>query len=349
MRGICPSCQAKRSTLFAEWVEASVLLEVPHGHVVFTIPRSLRGLVERERWLHGLMARAVRDVLVAVLRAAAGEPDGVPGIVASLQTFGSYANFHPHLHVLVTEGVFTKDGRFHPATWPPRRELEERFRRRFLTLLRRAKRLSAAYHETLLSWRRSGFSVEVSQHVGGGERARLERLARYATRVPLAVGAVHERADGRIEIETPPDPRTGATRLVLTRLDFIHAVCQQIPDRGQHQVRYYGAYANRLRARLREAFEARGEDVPRPSSEETGAAPEWKPSPADEAAATTRASWARLMRRVFEVDPLLCPRCGHRLGIVAWITEPQVVARILKHRAEKDLRSVFEERAPPAA
>jgi hypothetical protein len=241
MRGICPSCQAKRSTLFAEWVEASVLLEVPHGHVVFTIPRSLRGLVERERWLHGLMVRAARDVLVAALRAGSGEPDGVPGTLASLQTFGSYANLHPHLHVLVTEGVFTKDGRFHPATWPPRRELEERFRRRFLTLLRRAKRLSAAYHETLLSWRRSGFSVEVSQHVGGGERARLERLARYATRVPLAVGAVHERADGRIEIETPPDPRTGATRLVVTRLDFIHAVCQQIPDRGQHQVRYPGA------------------------------------------------------------------------------------------------------------
>jgi hypothetical protein len=55
------------------------------------------------------------------------------------------------------------------------------------------------------------------------------------------------------------------------------------------------------------------------------------------------------MRKVFEVDPLLCPRCGHRLEIVAWITEPKVVARILKHRAEKDLRSVFEERAPPAA
>ena len=245
--------------------------------------------------------------------------------------------------------MFTKDGRFHPATWPPRRELEERFRRRFLTLLRRAKRLSAAYHETLLSWRRSGFSVEVSQHVGGGERTRLERLARYATRVPLAVGAMHERADGQIEVETPPDPRTGATRLVLTRLDFIHAVCQQIPDRGQHQVRYYGAYANRLRASLREAFEARGEDVPRPSPGEAVAAPEGTPTPEDEATAIRRASWARLMRKVFEVDPLRCPRCGDTMEVVAWITEPKVVARILKHREEKGLRSVFEERAPPAA
>jgi hypothetical protein len=216
-------------------------------------------------------------------------------------------------------------------------------------LLRRAKRLSAAFHETLLSWRRSGFSVEVSQHVGGGERARLERLARYATRVPLAVGAVHELSDGRIAIETPADPRTGATRLVLTRLDFIHAVCRQIPDRGQHQVRYYGAYANRLRAGLRAAFEARGEDVPRSSPAGAGTAPEEKPSPGDEATAMRRASWARWMRKVFEVDPLRCPRCGDTMAVVAWITEPSVVARILKHREAKRLRSVFEERAPPAA
>jgi hypothetical protein len=29
---------------------------------------------------------------------------GAPGMVAAIQTFGSYANFHPHIHALVTNG-----------------------------------------------------------------------------------------------------------------------------------------------------------------------------------------------------------------------------------------------------
>ena len=74
--------------------------------------------------------------LLDALREAACEPDGVPGAVVSLQTFGSFgASFHPHLHVFVTDGVFTRDGCFHPVIWPEEAELEERFRRRFLLLL----------------------------------------------------------------------------------------------------------------------------------------------------------------------------------------------------------------------
>ena len=38
--------------------------------------------------------------------------------------------------------------------------------------------------------------------MAAGEDVRLERLARYATRVSLAVGAVRDRPDGRIEIDT---------------------------------------------------------------------------------------------------------------------------------------------------
>ena len=38
------------------------------------------------------------------------------------------------------------------------------------------------------------------------------------------MGAVCERSDRRIEVETPPDPRTGARVRVFDRLDFVHAV-----------------------------------------------------------------------------------------------------------------------------
>jgi hypothetical protein len=51
---------------------------------------------------------------------------------------------------------------------------------------------------------------------------------------------------------------------------------------------------------------------------------------------TRRASylWAMLIARIYEALPLRCPRCGHSMKIVAFITEPQSVWRILKHLGE---------------
>ena len=56
-----------------------------------------------------------------------------------------------------------------------------------------------------------------------------------------------------------------------------------------------------------------------------------------------------MIRKVFEVDPLVCPRCGTEMEVVAWITQPSVVDAILRHRREHGLVSPFEARAPPAA
>ena len=70
--------------------------------------------------------------------------------------------------------------------------------------------------------------------------------------------------------------------------------------------------------------------------------PEPIPSP-------SRASWARLLRRIFEVDPLLCPACGSAMKIVSVIREHNVIDAILRHLAKTGGRDPFEGRAPPAA
>lgn len=44
-----------------------------------------------------------------------------------------------------------------------------------------------------------------------------------------------------------------------------------------------------------------------------------------------RRSWARLLRQVYEVDPLLCARCGGTMKILAVIEQPAVVRQILAH------------------
>ena len=42
-------------------------------------------------------------------------------------------------------------------------------------------------------------------------------------------------------------------------------------------------------------------------------------------------SWARLLKRVFDIDVEHCPHCGGKLKIIAAIEEPGVIAKILAH------------------
>ena len=46
---------------------------------------------------------------------------------------------------------------------------------------------------------------------------------------------------------------------------------------------------------------------------------------------SSRSSWAELLRRVFAVDVLTCPHCGGPRRLIAQLTDPIVVRRILGH------------------
>ncbi len=41
-----------------------------------------------------------------------------------------------------------------------------------------------------------------------------------------------------------------------------------------------------------------------------------------------RRSWARLIRKVYEVDPLICSRCGGTMKVIAVIERPALVRQI---------------------
>ena len=54
-------------------------------------------------------------------------------------------------------------------------------------------------------------------------------------------------------------------------------------------------------------------------------------APATELAARAKAAWARLIRKVYEADPLECPRCKGPMRVIALIEDPGVIRRILDH------------------
>jgi hypothetical protein len=52
-------------------------------------------------------------------------------------------------------------------------------------------------------------------------------------------------------------------------------------------------------------------------------------APSPEPQKKTSRTWAALLKRVFELEPLVCPRCGGARHIKAFITELKEVARLL--------------------
>jgi hypothetical protein len=42
-------------------------------------------------------------------------------------------------------------------------------------------------------------------------------------------------------------------------------------------------------------------------------------------------AWARLLAKVYEVDPCVCPRCGSEMKVIAVIQDPEEIKKILAH------------------
>jgi len=110
-------------------------------------------------------------------------------------------------------------------------------------------------------------------------------------------------------------------------LEFIARVTSHIPDKGQVTIRYIGLYANAHRGKVRKASLAA---FPLRMVEE-----ELRPIPSK--------GWAEMIRKVYEVDPMLCPECGGKMRVIAFLTDHAVVDRIIAHLK----LTFFAERPPP--
>ena len=257
-RNFCPSCQAKRAALFGERLIEEILEDVPHRHVTFTIPKALRGLFERERKLLKILAGSAHRAVEAMLREVVGDRGARVGTVANIQTFGGFgANFHPHVHAIVTDGVFQASeptaSVFERVSWWDGESLARVFREEVFAALIAAKRLRPETAEMMRSWNHSGFNVHASEPILPTDRERLEKIARYDTRAPVALDAMQLLADGRVRVRTPPHPQTGAMRMELDAMEMIRRLCAQIPDPRQHMTTYHGWYSNRSRGERKKA------------------------------------------------------------------------------------------------
>ena len=211
--------------------------------------------------------------------------------------------------------------------------MTEAFRRAVLKLFVTRALLDSDTAQSMLAWPHAGFPVHDGVWVPAEERSFATRLARYCARHPVALSRLTYQADaGRVTYHSDKTSGPTAGAETLDVLVFLARVVSHIPNKGQVLQRYYGWYANRTRGSRRQA----GGDH-QPAVIVADVIPP--------ALVAVRRRGAELLRRIFEVDPLRCPRCGTTMRIVACLTAPAAIDRILTHR-RRPLPPTRRPRAP---
>lgn len=187
-RWFCPSCHAKKVVQFGDRLGQSILYPVPHRQYVFTIPILLRVYFKYDRRLLSKLCHSAYESLLIFLRNTMRLPDGIPGVVMAIQTFGEYPDrFHPHIHALVSDGLFTQTGTFYVMPEVHLKFLEEIFRAKVLAMLREEGKIGDDAIGRLLTWRHSGFSVHNGVRVRRSDEEGRERIAQYIVRNTFSV------------------------------------------------------------------------------------------------------------------------------------------------------------------
>ena len=326
MRYFCPSCHQKRILILGEFLKECVLNPVAHRQIVFTIPKMLRPYFMYERKLLGKLSQCGYAILKELYQLVLKRGDVYPGVVMSIQTFGDLVNFHPHLHAIATEGCFDGNGDFLSVPRIPSYVIQELFMHKVFKMLLKEGKITDSTIRLITSWRYSGFNVDNHVYIGSGNRDGLEGLVQYVARAPLSQEKMLlDESGNKVIYRSKLNPSLKRNFQIFDPLEWIAAVTSHIPDKGQHMIRYYGYYSNKSRGKRKK--QKCNPDHLNIKEEPSHSAKEY------------RRLWAQLIQKVYEVDPLVCPKCGGTMHIVSFIKEKDIINRILSHRGELQERT----------
>lgn len=171
----------------------------------------------------------------------------------------------------------------------------------------------------------NGFSLHANVCIPARARRQLENLCRYVARPAVATERLSVLPDGRLLYELRHRWRNGTTHIVFEPLEFLAKLAALVPPPRFNLVRYHGilAPAARWRSSIVPFDPGAGDPMQHVGcgAESTSLQPE--------RCHPRNYTWAELMKRVFELDVLVCDRCGGRMRILSAIHSPEAIRGIL--------------------
>ena len=229
--------------------------------MIFTVPHELNPVFQdNETVLLNLLFQSVRDT-VLTLCSDRHHLGAVPGIIAVLHTWGQKLNYHPHLHLCISGGGLTPEGKFieskHKGFFLPEAAAASMFRGKFLCSLKKLyqsgslrffsqKELSdsenwKSFIDRLFSKRWLPFIKETFNGRGNAVRY----LARYSYRSAISNSRIVSVDEDTVTFRYKDyaDENHQKT-LTVKGTDFIDLFLQHVLPSGFHRVRFYGYLSN---------------------------------------------------------------------------------------------------------
>lgn len=196
-------------------------------------------------------------------------------------------------------------------------------------------------HSSALVVKGGGFSLHAGVSAKAHERTKLEHLCRYIARPGVSRQRMKLTESGKIRYELKNPYRNGTTHVIFEPLDFIARLAALVPKPRVHLTRFHGVFAPHSKYRelvTGEAKQHKRELIGVGEAKTVG----------EQRAAMT---WAMRLKRVFNIDVMVCNRCQGAVKIIACIEDKQVIAKILSHVKQavehEMLGSVFNIRGAP--
>ncbi|HKZ00265.1 MAG TPA: transposase [Rhabdochlamydiaceae bacterium] len=322
-RGICPACNARAMVETAANLVENLIPAVPIRQFVISFPMRIRHYLQTHTILQSVLRIVVDEIRKRLIACGPDIPNAQIGAVSFIQHFGNALNLHPHFHLIVADGIFSTEGEtllFHEAFLTPDdiADTQDCIRNRVLKYFGRRGWFDKEAIEKMLSNENSGFSLDAKVRIQSWDRQGLERLIRYCSRPCFA--SENLRWNGPwVYYRLPKPTHTGKTFVQLDPLEFIERISDFIPYPRRHRRHYHGVFApnSPMREKVAASAQKRPESSIPPTVQEAAGKAE-----------KVSFTWAKLIARIYETNPLMCP-CGNEIKITAFVTHSAEIKRIL--------------------
>jgi hypothetical protein len=325
---LCSSCHQKRVLLLSEHLCKEVLLKLPHRQFVFTIPKFLRIYFKYDRSLFADISKLIYSILNDYYSELKNK-QLKSGAVISFQTAGDILRWNAHWHCIFLEGGIDENNDFYYCPIKNLSSLTEVFRRKVIAYFVKKELVNQSFANKTLNWKHSGFSVDNSVWLlKYDDKARMN-LCQYIARHPVSLKKVtYVKDKGKVFYKTKYNEYFKENVKLFNVLDFIADLTIHIPPKGKHLIRYYGLYSSRSKGKNKEngindkfGVKAHEVDDNQSSDEMTNVE--------SVSSKKSKQTWAKLIQRVYEIDPLVCPKCQSEMKVIAVITEYDDIQKIL--------------------
>jgi hypothetical protein len=150
--------------------------------------------------------------------------------------------------------------------------------------------------------------------IPGDERGP-ENLAHYIIRNAFSLEKLkyYEKTESVIYHSKMTHGKNKKNFELFSPLEFIAAITQHIPEQSFQLVRYYGWYSNRMRGDRKKQQESDNEDCSDQGADDTVIEiRSYRPK------RIPQLLWRACIKKVWEVDPLSCPKCAGEMKIVSF-------------------------------